>query len=161
MSAAAEHQRPLGSGMLRRDETRRHPLMIWQVKKRDETIQHLFSLVSERDFTIAMLKQTQTPANATCTSSRARLMWVSLSRADRGGRINQPKKRSSLSKSRYCSNFGCSCDEHIVQGWVKAMRSKTTDRECKQRARPATCREEGANSLPSLRSQKVNVLYLI
>jgi hypothetical protein len=28
-----------------------------QVKKRDETIQHLFALVSERDFTIAMLKQ--------------------------------------------------------------------------------------------------------
>jgi len=27
------------------------------VKKRDETIQHLFALVSERDFTIAMLKQ--------------------------------------------------------------------------------------------------------
>ncbi|EKX48957.1 hypothetical protein GUITHDRAFT_136159 [Guillardia theta CCMP2712] len=55
-----------------------------QVKKRDETIQHLFSLVSERDFTIAMLKQTQTPANATY----------------REGRMNQSKKRSSVSKSR-------------------------------------------------------------
>ena len=32
-----------------------------QVKKRDETIQHLFALVSERDFTIAMLKQS--PSN--------------------------------------------------------------------------------------------------
>ena len=38
--------------------------LLAQVKKRDETIQHLFALVSERDFTIAMLKQSHSNSPA-------------------------------------------------------------------------------------------------
>ncbi|MGB1604817.1 MAG: hypothetical protein ACPIOQ_69435, partial [Promethearchaeia archaeon] len=64
------------------------------MKKRDETIQHLFALVSERDFTIAMLKQSPSNGAAiTQVQSANMLRHGSRDADDTPGQASQNKSK--------------------------------------------------------------------
>uniref|UniRef100_A0A7S0EX07 FHA domain-containing protein n=1 Tax=Hanusia phi TaxID=3032 RepID=A0A7S0EX07_9CRYP len=96
--------------------------LLGQVKKRDETIQHLFSLVSERDFTIAMLKQTQAPANATY----------------REGRSSQSRKKSLTSRSRMGDG------DEIEEDGSRQQSMRTTSKLQRRASRVSTIAEESS-----------------